>query len=297
MGHLGLLIFLLSLFISCGNTRDGLVRCPSGFVSVPGETTLGTTSFCVAAYEMKEGATYAVSRPEGLPWTSISAHLAYDRCAELGDTPGPFEDYEGEFALISNIEWMSVARNIESVASNWRGQQVGSGVLGRGHTDASPSNSLELTNLSDPYNATGNNGNENQDDRWQQRRAFTLSNGNIVWDFAGNVTEWVDWDISDRGFTRSPMTRDAINSYDSLADNIHGIEAVDLGSAASSRNASSGSLGLGRWRGGGTDGRAATRGGHFSHGDNAGIYHLVLDNTADNVGSTVGFRCVYRPSQ
>ena len=35
--------------------------------------------------------------------------------------------------MISNDEWQTLARNIESVSSNWRGDFIGSGALNQGY--------------------------------------------------------------------------------------------------------------------------------------------------------------------
>ena len=103
-------------WLSCGNSDNVLERCPPGYVLVPADRTLGTEVFCVAAYEMKRGNAYAVSRASGLPWANIDALAAYEECGELRDPDSGLDEYTGDFALISNDEWMAVARNIEKHA-------------------------------------------------------------------------------------------------------------------------------------------------------------------------------------
>ena len=168
---------------------------------------------------------------------------------------------------------------------------MGTGLVVRGHTDDFPEGRLAVGNITNAYDSTGNNGNQDQGSGWEQRRAFDLSNGSVVWDFAGNVTEWVDWDTDDDEFTLGPRVRLPINSYFSLTE-LYGLDATDLGPSDS--DLLSGNHSLGMWRGGGTQ-SAATRGGHSSHRGAAGIFHLSLDNAATDASTNMGFRCVYRP--
>jgi hypothetical protein len=95
-------------------------------------------------------------------------------------------------ALVSNGEWQAVARNIESNITNWSGGKVGEGTVPRGHSDATPYLSLPLTSEADPYYGTGNSASSGS----EQKRTHQLSTGDVVWDLAGNVQEWVYEDKS-----------------------------------------------------------------------------------------------------
>lgn len=86
--------------------------------------------------------------------------------------------------LITEAEWMTIAQNVLSVASNWSGGAVGSGFIYSGHNDNSPANSLAAsTDDNDGYFGTDNTAGN-------QKRTLTLTNGETIWDFAGNVWEW-----------------------------------------------------------------------------------------------------------
>lgn len=92
-------------------------QCPTGFVVVPGNSSYGTTDFCVAKYEMKAldlsvnavdstggsaGALTpltnyrAVSVTSGRPWVNIQRSDADAECAEQG------------WSLITNAQWMTM---------------------------------------------------------------------------------------------------------------------------------------------------------------------------------------------
>jgi hypothetical protein len=174
--------------------------CPKGFVPVPGNRTPGLGSnkniagvpgFCLAKYEMKhpddkEGwnrgillpgrdkQAIPVSQPEYGPWVEITRDEAIAACGRMG--PG--------FTLISNSQWMTVARNIEETASNWSDGAVGKGFLPKGHFDYKPLKGLPASRDDDPFSGL------NISDH-HHKRTLQLSNGEVVWDLAGNVAEFV----------------------------------------------------------------------------------------------------------
>ena len=89
--------------------------------------------------------------------------------------------------LMSEAEWMTIAQNVLSVSSNWSGGAVGAGYIYRGHTDNAPANSLAASNSdTDGFFNTGNSLASNA----EEKRTLALTNGEVIWDFAGNVWEW-----------------------------------------------------------------------------------------------------------
>ncbi len=187
-----------------GNPPDS---CPDWFIPVVGNLDFIQPWFCVAKYEMSyEGwerwlqtrettiyddtdangdgiadkNVYIVSKAWELAITSISQQEAMDACASM---------WEG-YHLITNSEWMTIARSIEAQPNNWS-----SGVVWSGHIWNGVSNTSFWCDgwASDPTawdgsyaEPTGSNcGSE-------QRNKFTLSNGEEIWDFAGNVREHVN---------------------------------------------------------------------------------------------------------
>ncbi len=154
-----------------------VISCPTGFIVVPGSTTYGTSDFCVMKYEAKnDGSNKAISVPGGYPWVNISqtsaittAQAACSNCH-----------------LITEAEWMTIAQNVLSVQSNWSTGTVGSGFIYSGHNDFSSYALAADANDANGYFGTGNSSSSGAN----QRRTLTLSNGEVIWDMAGNVWEW-----------------------------------------------------------------------------------------------------------
>lgn len=155
--------------------------CPTGFIKVPGNSLFNTSDFCVMKYEAKNVGGVAVSQASGTSWGTITQPNAAIAASEA--CPGCH--------LMTEQEWLTIAHNLVNVASNWSGGAVGSGYIYTGHNDNSPASSLAAsTNDSDGYSGTGNTAPS------IQRRTLTLSTGEVIWDFAGNVWEWTDSQIS-----------------------------------------------------------------------------------------------------
>ena len=136
-------------------------------------------------YEAKNVGGVATSQASSSPWAYITQYDATMKCRSLGDG----------FNLISNDQWMTVATNIANQASNWEDGSVGSGALNRGHSDGTPYSSLAASTDSDACSGTGQSC---SDISWDsQKRTHTLSNGEVIWDMAGNLTEWTSYVIAD----------------------------------------------------------------------------------------------------
>jgi hypothetical protein len=191
--------------------------CPTGYVGVPrsGVEGLGHTDamnghsdwwldvskdFCVMKYPAKNnnGSTYATSTTTKTPWSNLQRGVdendpasAFKACSDVPN---------GVHRLISNTQWQTVARNAESVGANWSGGAVGSGVMNKGHTDSS-NQSLPNSTDTDPYFETGNSENDPVGAGWEQKRTHELSNGEIVWDFGGNIWQFVSDNSVDIGMS------------------------------------------------------------------------------------------------
>lgn len=307
------------------NSSSGLVTftrsaftCPAGYVGVPasGVAGLGNTSasannsaansnanwwldvdrdFCVMKYPAKnnDSSTYATSTMGGTPWVSIPRGTDE---TTVGGAMKACKDAGAGYRLMSNTQWQTVARNAESVAANWSGNAVGSGVMARGHTDNSPSFALENAADEHPHFGTGNSG-----EAWntlgatpaagtEQKRTHTLSNGDVVWDFGGNVWQWASDNHADLGL--SPAITAAwdefsnTTNFPTVSPGINRLLFAPSGLYTSAQN-------IGRIHGGSAG--AVRRGSDYNNGTTAGLFGATLGDSTSFPSGGVGFRCVFLP--
>ena len=279
--------------------------CPEDFVGVPSLTGYTTNSFCVMKYEAKNAGAATtgdatddtpVSRAAGTPWVSINRDSSITKCTDIDDN--------GKYDLITNDEWQSVARNIELVGSNWANGSVGdAGGLSTGHSDNSPSNTLAAN--SDDNNACHETGDTCDGSTWHsQKRTHTLSNGEVVWDIAGNVWEWVKDSNTQTtygsGAYMSQITSDTHTTSGSLSGGTTTTSRTTKGQFGPSGDYTDldstpyGGLGHGTLNNFSAVG-AVVRGGERSVGDLNGAFAVTLTPTASTLSPSVGFRCVYHP--
>jgi formylglycine-generating enzyme required for sulfatase activity len=260
-----------------------VMNCPTNYAEVPANSSLGVTNtFCVAQFEMKNVSGVATSQAASTPWVSINQTDAKTACTSLGTG----------YDLISNPEWMTIAYEIEKTSSNWSSGVVGTGILSIGHSDFSPSSNLSVTNTTDPYSETGNTSGQAAGSGWEQRRRHTLSNGETIWDFSGNVWEWTDWSLGG-ALTSGPTTCTfaefpsvscgALSAAEYMPGNPGGAPAANYNTG----------YGLGIFGGG--SGGAAVRGGSRGWGFYNGVFTLAFSFGPGVTYADYGFRCVFRP--
>lgn len=188
------------------------------------------------------------------------------------------------FDLISNDQWQTIARNIAGVAGNWNTGIVGSGQLNRGHSDNSPTTAYPAS--SDDNNACLSTGQTCSATVWDsQRRTHELSNGEKIWDFAGNRSEWV---------TNDSNVSHGAHEYISLISS-GDFRQTRYGAATGTFCATPGVspyCGMGRAFFNSTSG-AVARGGDFSSDIYVGIFAVNLEMTITDINNA--FRCVYAP--
>ncbi len=264
---------------SCSRSQLSITRCPNGYTGVPKNSSIGTSrDFCVMKFEARDNAGVAVSIPGMELITNITAASAQAKCAGLGSG----------YYLISNAEWMTIARNIEGVTTNSSG-----GVFRQGNAYSGSPTSLSclVSGRSSAEGACPSIAPET----FLTNRTHVLNNGEEIWDFSGNVEEWVDWKKGPNGFDLGPQTC-VLGSYElsMVPFNCRNTPlSIDPTKYRPADSALTSINGVGTFTGG--PGGAMVRGGHAASSSDAGIYSASLLNLASYVNSKRGFRCVYRP--
>lgn len=290
------------------------INCPTGYIGVPGNPIYQTDDFCIMKYEAKNVSSIATSEAAGVPWTSINLTNATTACTALGSN----------YHLMSNNEWMTIARNVEQVASNWYGGVVGTNFMYSGHNDGGP-NASSAADSDDSSGYYGTNDSASScdgvytnyvvgDDTTNgracvgQRRTLTLSNGEVIWDLAGNVWERTSYVINCAisACTSAEMPYDSTPGsewveYTNLVS--YGMLSYDLMRPSTSTWNSTQGLGKAFTdvndgnNGGGVlvTSHSVLRGGIWSDGANAGIFTSHLNLGPGFQGSDGGFRCATTP--
>lgn len=229
--------------------------------------------------------------------------------------------------LITNAEWMTIARNAETVPANWcnrDGSQCGfapgtsNTILANGHNDnagessasASTHGALIAAPDDQPCFGTTTDGSNTCGGKSSQKRTLTLTNGAVIWDFAGNVWQWVDAEVAqkdqpqsqtggkqDFGWKWSEFSQGTKERPSAIIDNgqslVLGYDAFRPSN--SSWNSTNGVGRVYHFSGTTTNTTQFTfiRGGNWRHGDDSGAFtiHMSPTDHTHNIDD-VGFRCV-----
>jgi len=249
--------------------------CPPYWVRVPGNTLYHTRTFCVMQYEAKikgqddGNQTYSASyepesRISGTPWVNISQINAKSECESIGAH------------LVTEDEWLTIVRNIELQPANWSSGQIGSGYIPRGNSDgigAAIDGTEPLTGVN--------------------KRTLTLSNGEVIWDIAGNVFDWTDATILGKDEPKGVANPSGFGVYQ--YSSLYSYGTISPERLLPLNPAWNSAQGYGRIYTSGVPTNMTTyafiRGNHWSNGVEAGILALWLSNGPGNSSSHVGFRC------
>ncbi len=307
---------------------------PAGWVIAPGDSNYSTSDFLVMKYDAKCAATSdlttgltspdsgyhtysdsgtactaanskaVVSVASGYPIANISQTNSITRCSNVTVAGGAAH-------LITNNEWMTVARNAEAQASNWSLGAVGSGYLFAGHNDNAPALALPASTTDTgnnrcaytdaagtteaPSPCPSNTANGTSGNTQNQVRVLTLSNGSPIWDIAGNVWEWTSDTIQGKdqptgitpGFNWREFT--ALTTYGTLTyDKVRPL--------STSYDAT---YGVGRIYSDGTGSNTTVygflRGGAWSDTGYAGAFASNLSGAPGGAYNGLGFRCASGP--
>jgi hypothetical protein len=294
----------------------------SGFARNTGHLGFGTYDNASSGVACTEAnGKQVVSTASGFP-------IAY--IPESGNGTDNAEKYcsNNGWHLINNKEWMTIARNLEQVEANWcdrNGSNCGFApgtkgkILANGHNDnnneasaggASSDSALFAGTDDQPCFGTTTDGSNTCGGKSSQKRTLTLNNGEIIWDFAGNVWQWVDDTVKRKDQPRS--------STNGVPDKIFLVSDFAAGSLPSilTDNGQGPSMGYDAFRPSNPTWSAAQgvgrishynnltgsvgeiidtfiRGGNWKHGydDGAFTFHLSPAPTKTDIND-VGFRCV-----
>lgn len=186
--------------------------------------------------------------------------------------------------LMTLNEYLAIAHNVLIQNNNWSGGSVGSGYIYSGHNDGSPNSALaaSLTGDSDGYSGTGQSSGS-------QRRTLSLSNGEVIWDLAGNVAEWLqeqalsdqpgssgysyrEWNtIGNPGFLPESLIPSNVNPAASGWTESNGIGSLLSDSDMNEL-------------------KAIWYGGYWTTGSEAGIFNMAMDASTYETTPRRGFR-------
>jgi formylglycine-generating enzyme required for sulfatase activity len=225
------------------------------WVTVPTTTLPGgrvVPLFQVARFAAARDAAGKLSfAADDAPWININYAEAQAVAAEHG------------YKLITETQWLAIAWNASQVAENWSGGAVGVGKMNQGirNDSCARSGSDVSDSPSDPV-----------------RRYVTLSNGQRVYDFNGNLFQWVFDDVqgNSEGLINASITAQSLSRSVAAAAGAADWREKGLGWQPD---------GDARWAG-----VALLRGGCFYSEDAAGVFRLNYD-FPDGRDADVGFRC------
>ncbi len=283
--------------------------CPENYILIKANNDVETyADFCVAKYEMRCSGTncqgdpgpdaVAASLSDGKAWVNIDNKNAKVACQNLDG----IYNLQNKFGLISNPEWMTIARNIEKNGSNWSTGVAGdivndpSNHLNTGWTLA---NTIAAPNSKDEnlYNTVANTGASTG--TFKYKRTHSITPAGEIWDLAGNVYELIDWKVNGKKAQMLNFVSGSwIDFIDLTLDNGINDEMKKSTYSPFYENLTGANSNIGRYNPGNNGaGGFGMRGGYwnFNSSSRAGIYTLNLLQLDTYKTGYIGFRCVYRP--
>ncbi|MBU6447524.1 hypothetical protein KGQ24_01620 [Patescibacteria group bacterium] len=338
-------------------------NCLPGFIKVPGNALYKTPDFCVMKYDAKaalisnpsvglqpklgdpcdgesNGHSYGTYRNNGRGCAATSQNnreivstasgfpIAYIPETGSGNDNAKAYCERMGWHLITNAEWMTIARNVEQVQANWcnangtgcgampgtKGKILANGQNDRHNEESAGGASYDSALIASTDDAkacfgTTTDGSNTCGGAGSQKRTLTLSNNEVIWDFAGNVWQWVDGTVMrkdepksqtkgvlDLGWTLSDFAPGSLSSV--IIDNGQG-QSMGYDSFRPSNPSWNAVNGVGRiyHYSGANDTSTVVygfiRGGNWKHGTDDGVFNMHLTPVPDATNiNDVGFRCV-----
>jgi len=310
---------------------DAPKTCPEWFIPVPWNAEFMQPWFCVAKYEMGyENITVPNSTIWWTDWntvkysstgTLVSKAWMYP-IADISQDQAKAECQKIWKHVITNNEWMTIARNIEANVDNWSRGTAGTGgiyrgITGEGNTAVSlwcqtavSTGSGTRTYVSRAWSTDTTKWWSSKWADCDSKRQHKLSNGEVIWDLAGNVREHVNG--------RNTMNTDNIGTMNANAcgtswtagwnwysftnntttDNVtqcdftNGYSYKNIWPKIPNLNANNGIGRIWSYSSGNTlSDRVSLRGGPADSIGYSGVFTMHLGWDASTQHRTVGFRC------
>lgn len=342
-------------------TKAVAKTCPAGFILVPGNKIYKTKDFCTMKYDAKcadtSSPTKGLAPKPGNACSGLSVFGGYagvyknngQECSCMAKNKKEVVSTKSGFPItyiamsdntnsnakafcqnkgwhvITNNEWMTIARNVEQISQNWcdsNGTKCGfppgtkGKILANGHNDthneasasAGGTGALIAADDNQACFGTTTDGSNTCGGESSQKRTLILNNGNTIWDFAGNVWQWVDGQIMrkdqpksssngvvDEGWLKSDFASGSLSSVITDNGQLPNLGYDAMRPSNSSWNANNG---VGRIYHYSTPHDTSTtlysfiRGGNWRHLDDDGAFTIHLSPPAytENIDD-VGFRC------
>ncbi len=244
----------------------------SSWIQVPASSYTNNQSFYIMQYNPKkvlQGASYIpVSTATGTIYNNVTRQEAINACQAVGAH------------LMTNNEWMAVARNLENVDSNWTGGVVGSGAIKQGNAGWDSTGTYNLGGI----DSTASN----------SKARLTLSNGESIWHFSGNIEQFVDQTIS-KDTVPLPMGGkefQEVTDWGSTTYSEAGPANTSFTTTQGVGNVANLSRGESPWDDPTSDTFTLARGGWWGYGPGTGIFNWWLYASGNVGNNNIGFRCV-----
>lgn len=283
-GGLALKNLTVNIADAAGNTSSRTLQfrhCPLGFVFVPGASA-SVPDFCIAKFEMSYNPSPLKyeSVVNAAPKHTIAKSAAQTAC-QSGLHTGVHELSNLSCGLPGNLEWQKVAHLIRSESSN-----LSSAKYSRGYIWANPNASFcSAGPQGSPAECGEGSGNN--------KRTFIIPNGEtvadnrVLWDFAGNLAEWVSQADTTYSSSLTLITDGSVVDFnaDTNALSLFGGSNLETDSTHY----------IGRFYKEPSQLGGIVRGGSSMDAD-AGIYHTRFGVDATSGSSEIGFRCTCKTS-
>ena len=275
-------------------------KCKVGFIWIP-ETS---PAMCAAKYEMTPYNTSGWARQyDGYRYDSPGSNT--NVTSKSGQNPITYAStndarYLCSSKLVDNdsntisggtsMTWSihkKILRDLALNPANWSGGAIESGYIYSGHNDNSPAMTIPTSSDdSDGYFSTGNSSPSNQ------KRTHQFSNGEIIWDYAGNVWE-VMYETQNVGGSNGWEEYTDAHTNPFEPQNIVGSEynwssgqGIGQKVYAGTSNLYESNIGTGSYW--------LLSSGYWYSGSNTGLFASYWHaNSASHRSGDVGFRCIY----